>query len=330
MKFPIVIKQSPLLLIRRIIEVEALISVILFAASFLTNYEELYRSFTFGRIVRYDIILFVVASVLQLAVTVLVFFVWHSEEYRLKEKEIIHRKGFFGSREQSILLKNITSVEYKRSALEFLLGYGTIVLWRGENVKPFFIRSVDQAEAYTNLIKDAIDLALGRPRDISRKTPVLDLILEGENSTLEFKQTLRWDAKNGVSSKDLEKAVLKTIAAFLNTNGGTLLIGVTDKGTIHGLEEDFNSLVRKDRDGFENHVNQLIKNSIGAEFRQYIDVSFVAFDSKEVGVIDVLPSPKPVYVKLNGSEDFFIRTGNTTSPLKLSEVSSYIDSHWKK
>ncbi len=330
MKFPIVIKQSPLLLVRRIVEVEIFISIILFVASFLTNYEELYRNLTFGRIIRYDIILFIVASIIQLIVTVIVFFIWHSEEYRIREKEILHRKGFLGSREQSVLLKHITSVEYKRSALEFLLGYGTIVLWRNGGEKPFYIRSIDQAEVYTTLIKDAIDLALGRPRDASRKTPVLDLILEGEHATLEFKQTLRWDAKNGVSSKDLEKAVIKTIAAFLNSVGGTLLIGVTDNGTIHGIEEDLNSLVRKDRDGFENHINQLLKHAIGAEFRQYITVSFVAFDSKEVAVIEVDPSPKPVYVKLNGSEEFFIRTGNTTSPLKLSEVGSYIESHWNK
>lgn len=330
MKFPIIIKQSPLLLVRRIVEAEVLISILLFIASFLTNYEELYRSLTFGRVIRYDVLLFIGASVLQLVVTVIIFFFWHSEEYRVKEKEILHRRGFFNSREQSILLKQITSVESKRSALELFLGYGTIVLWRGDSEKPFYIRSVDQAEIHANFIKDAIDHALGRPQNTKQKTPVLDLILEGEHSTLEFKQTLRWDGKNGVSSKDLEKAVVKTIAAFLNTLGGTLLIGVTDKGTIHGIEEDLNSLVRKDRDGFENHLNQIIKNSIGAEFRQYIAVSFVAFDSKEIAVLDIEPSPKPAYVKMNGDEEFFIRTGNTTTPLKLSEVSSYIESHWNK
>jgi len=330
MKFPIIIKQSPLLLVRRIVEVEVLISIGLFAASFLTNYEDLYRNLTFGRIIRYDTLLFFVASVLQLVVTLGVFLLWHGEEYRIKEKEILHRKGLFGSREQSILLKHVTSVEYKRSPLEFLLGYGTIVIWRNGTEKPFYIRSIDQAEAYVTLIKDAIDLSLGRPKDHSRKIPVLDLILEGEHSTLEFKQTLRWDAKNGVSSKDLEKAVIKTIAAFLNSNGGTLLIGITDGGKIHGIEEDLNSLVRKDRDGLENHLNQILKHSIGAEFRQYVEVSFVAFDSKEVVAVEVMPAPKPVYVKLNGGEEFFIRTGNTTSPLKLSEVGSYIESHWSK
>ena len=129
----------------------------------------------------------------------------------------------------------------------------------------------------------------------------------------------------------LEKAVMKTIAAFLNSDGGTLLIGVTDGGKIYGLDEDYNSLNRKDRDGFENHLNQILKNMIGAEFRQYVAVVFEAIEGKDVCVVEVQGSPKPVYVKANGDgEEFFIRTGNTTSALSLSETHSYIDSHWEK
>jgi len=310
--------------------VEVLISISLFVASFLTNYEQLYKSFTFGRVLRYDIFLFVTASLVQLLITVLVFFLWHSEEYRVKEKEIIHRRGLWGTKEKSIMLKNVSSVEYKRSPLEFLLGYGTIVLWSNGSGTPFYIRSVDQGEIYANIIKDAVDLALNRPREAAKRLPVLDMILEGEHGKLEFKQTFRWDAKSKASSKELERAAMKSVAAFLNTEGGTLLVGITDAGKIHGMEEDYQSLVRKDRDGFENHFSQCVKHMIGIESRQYISVLFEKIDEKDVCLIEVSPSPKPVYLKANGNEEFFIRTGNTTSPLKISEVNSYIDSHWSK
>jgi predicted HTH transcriptional regulator len=160
--------------------------------------------------------------------------------------------------------------------------------------------------------------------------PILDLVLEGESSKLELKQTFRWDVKLKDTNKALEKAVIKTVAAFLNSDGGNLIIGVDDSGSIYGLEDDYNSLVRKDRDGFENHFNQVIKNMIGAEFRRYIDLSFEKIEDKDVCLVSVSPSPKPVYVTVNGDEEFFIRTGNTTSPLKVSEVNSYIETRWQK
>jgi membrane protein YdbS with pleckstrin-like domain len=330
MKFPIIIKQSPLVLVRRIVEVELIISIFLFSVSFLANYQQLYLQTFVSSIFRYDIFLFMLASILQLFITIGVFFVWHSEEYRIKEKEIIHRHGIFFTKEQSILLKNVLSVEYKRSPLEFLLSYGTVVVHSNGNGKPFFIRSVESAEIYSNIIKDAVDGALSRPSDSAKKLSILDSILEGEHSRLEFKQTFRFDIKQKDVNKMLEKAVMKTIAAFLNSDGGHLIVGVADNGKIYGLEDDYHTLIRKDRDGFENHFNQILKLMMGAEFRQYIKMSFETIEEKDVCVIEVMPSPKPVYLKSNGDEEFFIRTGNSTSPLKVSEVNSYIGSHWEK
>ena len=63
-----------------------------------------------------------------------------------------------------------------------------------------------------------------------------DMIAEGESDELEFKSTLRWDLKEGTVSKKLEEVVLKTVAAFANSQGGTLLIGVDDERQIVGLE----------------------------------------------------------------------------------------------
>lgn len=330
MKFPIIIKQSPLILIRRIIEVEFFVSLFLFFFSFLANYEQLYRSTPIGAFLRYDIFVFVASAILQLVITVVIFFVWHNEEYRIKEREILHRKGLFFTKEQSLLFKTVLTVEYKRSPLEFLLNYGTIVIHTSGSSKPFFIRSIDTAEIYTNIIKDVVDRALSRPTESQKKLSILDLILEGEHSRLELKQTLRWDIKQKNTNKALEKAVMKTVSAFLNSDGGNLIIGVSDNGKIHGLLDDYTSLVRKDRDGFENHFNQVLKVMLGAEFRQYVSISFETIEEKDVCLVEVIPSPKPVYLKANGEEEFFIRTGNTTSPLSLSEVTSYIDSHWKK
>ncbi|HAM57915.1 MAG TPA: type I restriction endonuclease subunit R, partial [Candidatus Rokubacteria bacterium] len=66
-----------------------------------------------------------------------------------------------------------------------------------------------------------------------------ELIKRGESRTLEFKSTLRWNLKEDrQDDKAVTHAVLKTIAAFLNTEGGDLLIGVADDGSIAGIERD--------------------------------------------------------------------------------------------
>jgi len=332
MKFPVIIKQSPLVLVKRIIAAELAGSILLFIVSFFTNYEALYKETLGTFFQRYDLFIFLVGSVIQLILTLGILFVWQDEEYRVKEKEIVYRGGFFfHRREKSILLKNISSVDYSRNMLELILGYGTLIIYSNGTDKPFYIRNIETSEIYADIIKDAIDQSISRRPKSPTKVSILDMILEGEHSRLELKQTFRWDIKQKITSKMLEKAVMKTVAAFLNTKGGHLIIGVTDSGSVHGLSEDFNTLVRKDRDGFENHFNQILKSMIGAEFRQYVEISFEKIEEKDICLIQVVPSPKPIYLRSNGDdEDFFIRTGNTTSPLKVSEVSSYIESHWKK
>ena len=67
---------------------------------------------------------------------------------------------------------------------------------------------------------------------------ILSLISKGENSELEFKSNLRWNKKTEKPDKNIELASMKTLAAFLNSDGGTLLIGIDDKGNIVGFNED--------------------------------------------------------------------------------------------
>jgi len=68
-------------------------------------------------------------------------------------------------------------------------------------------------------------------------------IQHGETATLEFKASLRWNIRAKKNDKEMENGVLKTIAAFCNTAGGELLIGVADDKSILGVEHD----------GFPNH-----------------------------------------------------------------------------
>ena len=66
---------------------------------------------------------------------------------------------------------------------------------------------------------------LGLPGGAALRT-VDEVIANDEDFTVEFKSTARWDIREGKPNKAMEDAVVKTIAGFLNTDGGTLLIGV--------------------------------------------------------------------------------------------------------
>lgn len=158
---------------------------------------------------------------------------------------------------------------------------------------------------------------------------IAQLISFGESRELEFKTTLRWDVRNACENKGLEKMVLKSIAGFLNSEGGQLIIGVEDNGSIYGLENDYSLLGDKGKDGFENHLVQLIKSSLGTVVVQNIDIDFQKIEDKEVCLITVDKADKPVYTKVDGPETFYVRTGNSTTAMSLSETNDYINSHWK-
>lgn len=167
-------------------------------------------------------------------------------------------------------------------------------------------------------------------RASAKESDLEEMLKSGEHERLEFKTSLRWDEKRQQVNKELEKAVMKTVTAFLNSDGGHLIIGVDDKGQPLGLEKDFFSLPKAGSDGFENHFNNLFSQMIGPGLRRLVKLTFKHyFYNKMVCLVSVEPSSKPVYLKNGSNEDFYIRTGNVTTPLKMSEVTAYLSS-WKK
>ena len=95
---------------------------------------------------------------------------------------------------------------------------------------------------------------------------VRKLIEQGESDELEFKSTLRWNLKTNTPDKNVSLASLKTIAAFLNSEGGTLLIGIADGGEVLGI--DLQNFANEDK--YLLHFNNLLKEHIGLEFSQHI------------------------------------------------------------
>jgi hypothetical protein len=157
-----------------------------------------------------------------------------------------------------------------------------------------------------------------------------ELIRRGESKTLEFKSTLRWSLKeNRKDDKGVTHAALKTIAAFLNTEGGDLLIGVADDGSIVGIEKD----QLESDDKFMRHLAQVIWNETSDRAGTCIDPKTQVVRSKTVCVVSCQRSPEPVFLKWKGLEavpegDFFVRQGPGTVKLPPDSATKYIRTRW--
>jgi hypothetical protein len=156
-------------------------------------------------------------------------------------------------------------------------------------------------------------------------------IARGESPELEFKASARWDVRENKLNREMEKVVVKTVAAFLNSEaGGTLLIGIQDGGTVLGLEHDFKTLgKRQDRDGYENFLTTLLLGTYGKDCSPLIQITFHQVNGKDVCRIIAKPSPKPVFVKDEKGEHLFIRAGNSTRFLSTKEAIDYCKIRWK-
>ena len=166
--------------------------------------------------------------------------------------------------------------------------------------------------------------ALGLRQKAARSgDDILRLIADGESSTLEFKQTLRFNLKAGKNGKEIEHASMKSIAGFLNSDGGTLLVGVADNGTVTGFEED--QLGSDDKALL--HFNNLVNQHVGTEFARYLDTAIIEVQGKHVLRAYCLPAAAPAILKSGKGEEFYIRSGPASRQLTLSQFYEWLQKH---
>ncbi|RKY12440.1 MAG: hypothetical protein DRP52_04650 [Planctomycetota bacterium] len=135
---------------------------------------------------------------------------------------------------------------------------------------------------------------------------------------------MRWNLRSNKPDKAMEIACMKTMAAFLNSEGGTLLVGVEDDGNIIGIDTDR----FPNEDKFLLHFNNLINQHLGLE-----SVGSFSFDAKhldggDILIVDCLPSTAPVYLRYDRREDFYVRVGPGTRSLTTSEALEYTRSRF--
>ncbi len=199
-------------------------------------------------------------------------------------------------------------------------------LWRMENYELFLkTRRKKLADSLNEWLNGIVASST-----VEAEVSLEDLIAEGENEDLELKETLRWDTRENTVNKELENVIMKTIAAFANARGGTLIIGVKDKGEIIGLENDYKSLNGGDKDKFELHLTNLVSKHFGEAFAATkVKVTFPLVAGIELCRVEIAEANKPIFIKLASKggppqDRFYARSGNASHELTGSEAQEYI------
>ena len=127
--------------------------------------------------------------------------------------------------------------------------------------------------------------------------------------------------------KELKFNVLKTIVGFMNSNGGTLIIGVDDEHQIIGMKLDYKANWKGNKDGFILDFRECLESSIGINnYNRYIDLNFELIGDKEVCVVKVEKSFEYIYLRKNNKKVLYVRLGNRTKPLDdPEEIIEYIE-----
>ena len=154
----------------------------------------------------------------------------------------------------------------------------------------------------------------------SISTDTHELINSAESKTLEFKQTLSVDVRTNEKQKYIEMASLKTIAAFLNSDGGTLIVGVSDNRDSVGIEDEINRFHQGSTDKFLLHFKNLIRSNIGEKFYPLLEYNLIPIDTKRVLRIDCRRSDCPCFI----GEDFYVRTNPATDKIAGETMMQYV------
>ncbi|WP_044409581.1 RNA-binding domain-containing protein [Thiomicrospira microaerophila] len=123
------------------------------------------------------------------------------------------------------------------------------------------------------------------------KAELLELIANGENSGVEFK-------RDDIRPEQLAKEVV----ALANFQGGRILLGVEDDGTISGVQ----------RDDLEEWVMNVFQSKIHPMMLPFYE-EVTLDDGKAVAVVSFpMGISKPYVVRHGGKEEIYIRVGSTS------------------
>lgn len=158
-----------------------------------------------------------------------------------------------------------------------------------------------------------------------------DIIKGGENNQVEFKPTLLYNFSTNKGGIGIKAIIAKTICAFLNSNGGFLLIGIKDDGKIQGLDFDYKlSEGKNPKDFFRLEFDQMLEHFLSFSVKNNVEGEFYEMEGKDIFIITVRPNKRrPIFLKGQNGKEFYIRGEASSRQLtEIEELVNYCIDRW--
>ena len=201
-----------------------------------------------------------------------------------------------------------------------------------KQIEEFFKKLTTEPKKYKS-IEDSTDEMVFRLSALSDVKHLQHLISLGETRHIEFKQSFFANAsaiyaQSGKLEKnrDVQGEVIKDIASFMNTEGGTLLIGVNDHRKVVGINREMSRFGWEKVDNYFQELGAQLESRLGRDYHQYCRLTAVTIDEKIVARIDCTASPLPVFLD---EEKFHVRTDTSSPPKTGLAMLRYIQNHFK-
>lgn len=227
-----------------------------------------------------------------------------------------------GRRRVKEQLKKLASHDYSKTAFSYI---------ERDTSSEYWVGLPEQTEDLDAALDAEASLAANHDGRVRVGVPTGELIQAGESKWVEFKQTGRVNIHSKQRDPIMEQLVVRAVAGFMNAEGGTLLLGVTDEGEVFGIELDLKTLGRKqDRDGFALWLNGLLDHVLGPTAASAVRIGFEALPGGTVCRVDVEPATGPTFVRSErGGADLYVRLNNATRLLNTAEALDYVRSRWR-
>lgn len=185
-----------------------------------------------------------------------------------------------------------------------------------KNSRNMIIEFLLGEEEYKSITKGTLDAL---EVDAEEEEP---LNLGLEDGQREFKKSILFPPGSKEPNIGRQAAVImRTIAGFLNGRGGSLFLGVDDKGNIVGLSSDFKALGKDcGPDRYERELRRYIVDGFGKDINSSIDLKFQTVANMTYCEVIIPESKSPVCYK----NDFWQRQGNETRILKGNDIALFI------
>ncbi len=228
-----------------------------------------------------------------------------------------------GRRRVKEQLKKLAAHDYAKTAFSYV---------ERDTGHEYWVEVPEQPDDLDAVLDDEATVARSEAEVIQPMiTATADLIVAGESKRIEFKQTARVNLHTKQRDPVIEQMVIKSVAGFMNAEGGTLLIGVTDTREVFGIETDYKTLGKKqDQDGFALWLNGLLDNTLGPTAASALHLSFEEFPGGTVCRVYVDPGKSPTFVRGGkGEADLYVRLNNATRLLNTAEAVEYVRTRWR-